>query len=138
MVGLPCRTCKGDRLRVMGGNNERSNTTETGINKNTRNSSGNQSKLAFIADPGDRVESGPGTQNFPSTTILQTDDLDAFDSDCNDAPSASAVLMTKLFAYDSDVLSEVILYDTYQDNNVIDHSVQEMLTSSKIGYIIYT
>nr|GEU62466.1 hypothetical protein [Tanacetum cinerariifolium] len=34
------------------------------------------------------------------------DDIDAFDSDCDEAPSASIVLMAKLFAYDFDVLSE--------------------------------
>nr|GEW52971.1 hypothetical protein [Tanacetum cinerariifolium] len=36
----------------------------------------------------------------------KTDDLDAFDSDYDEAPSASAVLMAKLSAYDSDVLFE--------------------------------
>ncbi|GKA19412.1 hypothetical protein Tco_0699327 [Tanacetum coccineum] len=60
-----------------------------------------------------------------------TDDLDAFDSDCDEAPSASAVLIDKLSAYDSDVLSEVPNYDTYQDNNVIDQSVQEMQYSEQ-------
>ncbi|GJZ78180.1 integrase, catalytic region, zinc finger, CCHC-type containing protein [Tanacetum coccineum] len=38
------------------------------------------------------------------------DDLDAFDSDCDEAPSASAFLMAKLFAYDLDVLSEQIIF----------------------------
>nr|GEV43543.1 hypothetical protein [Tanacetum cinerariifolium] len=38
--------------------------------------------------------------------IFQTDDLDAFDSKCDEAPSASIVLITKLSAYDLDVLSE--------------------------------
>ncbi|GKD64241.1 hypothetical protein Tco_1306349 [Tanacetum coccineum] len=36
------------------------------------------------------------------------------------------ILMAKLSAYDSDVLSEVPIYDHYQDNNVIDQSVHEM------------
>nr|GEZ91976.1 reverse transcriptase domain-containing protein [Tanacetum cinerariifolium] len=36
----------------------------------------------------------------------QTDDLDAFVSDCDEAPSSSAVLMAKVLAYDPDVLSE--------------------------------
>ncbi|GJV73648.1 hypothetical protein Tco_1493643 [Tanacetum coccineum] len=62
---------------------------------------------------------------------VRTDDLDAFDSDCDEAPSASAVLMAKLSAYDSDVLSKVPNYDTYQDNNVIDQSVQEMQYSEQ-------
>ncbi|GJT64427.1 hypothetical protein Tco_1015907 [Tanacetum coccineum] len=34
--------------------------------------------------------------------------------------------MAKLSAYDSDVLSEVPNLDTYQTNNVIDQSMQEM------------
>nr|GFB22920.1 hypothetical protein [Tanacetum cinerariifolium] len=36
----------------------------------------------------------------------QTDDLDAYDSDCNDISSAKAILMANLSSYDSDVLSE--------------------------------
>ncbi|GKB11785.1 hypothetical protein Tco_0845708 [Tanacetum coccineum] len=52
----------------------------------------------FLADTGERVDS---------------------------APTTSAVFMANLSTYDSDVLSEVQNYDTYQDNNVIDQSVQE-------------
>ncbi|GJR79366.1 hypothetical protein Tco_0150151 [Tanacetum coccineum] len=36
------------------------------------------------------------------------------------SPSASAILMAKLSAYDSNVLSEVPTLNTYQNNNVID------------------
>nr|GEV42091.1 putative reverse transcriptase domain-containing protein [Tanacetum cinerariifolium] len=36
----------------------------------------------------------------------QTDDLDAYDSDCDDIPSAKAVLMENLSSYGSNVLSE--------------------------------
>ncbi|GJT89594.1 hypothetical protein Tco_1078439 [Tanacetum coccineum] len=79
-----------------------------------------EEQLAFLADLGDRVDSGPDTQTLPNTAIFQTDDLDAFDSDCDEAPSASAVLMAKLFAYDSDVLFEVPNYNIYQDKNVMD------------------
>ncbi|GJR09178.1 hypothetical protein Tco_0791830 [Tanacetum coccineum] len=62
---------------------------------------------------------------------IKTNDLDAFNSDCDEAPSASAILMAKLSAYDSDVLSKVPNYNTYQDNNVIDQSVQEMQYSQQ-------
>ncbi|GKG24843.1 hypothetical protein Tco_0395471, partial [Tanacetum coccineum] len=82
--------------------------------------------MAFLADNGDTVTTGQASQELTTTTIFQTDDLDAFDSDCDEAPSASAVLMAKLSAYDSDVLSEVPNLDTYQTNNVIDQSMQEM------------
>ncbi|GJY78615.1 hypothetical protein Tco_0484416 [Tanacetum coccineum] len=85
-----------------------------------------EEQLAFLADTWDIVDSGPDTQTLPTTAIFQTDDLDAFDSDCDEAPLASAVLMAKLSAYDSDVLSEVPNYNTYQDINVIDQRVQEM------------
>ncbi|GJY50832.1 reverse transcriptase domain-containing protein [Tanacetum coccineum] len=55
---------------------------------------------------------------------------DAFDSDCDEAPSASAVLIAKLSAYDSDVLSEVPNLNTYQ-TNVFDQGVQEMQYSEQ-------
>ncbi|GJZ98690.1 hypothetical protein Tco_0671143 [Tanacetum coccineum] len=45
--------------------------------------------------------------------------------------SSSVVLMAKHSAYDSDVLYEVPTHDTYQDNNVIDQSVQEMQYSEQ-------
>ncbi|GJT24261.1 hypothetical protein Tco_0894198 [Tanacetum coccineum] len=76
--------------------------------------------LAFLADTGDRADASPDSQTLPTTAIFQTNDRDAFDLECDEAPSASAVLMAKLSVYDSDVLYEVPNYKTYQDNNVID------------------
>ncbi|GKA32564.1 hypothetical protein Tco_0718931 [Tanacetum coccineum] len=81
--------------------------------------------LAFLADIGDKVDLGTDARILTNPTIFRTNDLDAFDSYCDEAPTASAVFMANLFAYDSDVLSEVQNYDTYQDNNMIDQSVQE-------------
>nr|GEV68436.1 hypothetical protein [Tanacetum cinerariifolium] len=49
---------------------------------------------------------GNATWKLTIPTIFQNDDLDAFDSDYDEAPSASVVLMAKLSAFDSDVLSE--------------------------------
>ncbi|GJZ53373.1 hypothetical protein Tco_0608258 [Tanacetum coccineum] len=43
----------------------------------------------------------PGNENTPAT---QMDDLDAFDSNCDDAPSTKAILMANLSSYDSDAL----------------------------------
>ncbi|GJS30577.1 hypothetical protein Tco_0491197 [Tanacetum coccineum] len=37
----------------------------------------------------------------------RTDDLDAFDSDCDEAPEAQAILMAHLSCYDSDVISKM-------------------------------
>ncbi|GJX64370.1 retrovirus-related pol polyprotein from transposon TNT 1-94 [Tanacetum coccineum] len=66
---------------------------------------------------------------------IGTDDLDAFDSDCDEAPSTSAVLLTKLSAYDSNVLFEVPIQYTYQDKSVLDHSVQEMYYSKQPAFV---
>ncbi|GJZ78637.1 hypothetical protein Tco_0643474, partial [Tanacetum coccineum] len=49
------------------------------------------------------------SQEIPTPAAFQTDDLDAFDFDCDDVPSAKAVLMDNLSSYDSDVLLEVIV-----------------------------
>ncbi|GJU17999.1 hypothetical protein Tco_1145965 [Tanacetum coccineum] len=62
---------------------------------------------------------------------FQTDDLDAFDSDCDEASSASVVLMTKLSSYDSEVLSVVPIHDNYLDNHLIDQNVQQMQYSEQ-------
>ncbi|GKF53233.1 hypothetical protein Tco_0160143, partial [Tanacetum coccineum] len=76
--------------------------------------------MAFLADNGDIVTIGQQSQEIPPPAAFQTHDLDAFDFDCDEAPSASVVLMAKLYVYDSDVLSEVPTHDTYLDNNVND------------------
>ncbi|GKD90177.1 hypothetical protein Tco_1365684, partial [Tanacetum coccineum] len=52
-------------------------------------------------------------------------DLDAFDSDCDDAPSAKAVLMANLSSDDSDLLSGVPFHDTNIENDMSYRSVQE-------------
>ncbi|GJU09408.1 hypothetical protein Tco_1131804 [Tanacetum coccineum] len=57
-----------------------------------------EEQLSFLADPIDRVDSGLYTQTLSTTAIFYTDDLDAFDSNCDEAPSASVVLMDQLFA----------------------------------------
>ncbi|GKD28977.1 hypothetical protein Tco_1239755 [Tanacetum coccineum] len=55
---------------------------------------------------------------------FQADDLDAFDYDCDEAPSSSDVLMAKLSLYDSKVLLEVPTHDTYLDNHMIDQKTE--------------
>nr|GEY21977.1 hypothetical protein [Tanacetum cinerariifolium] len=45
--------------------------------------------MASIADNGDTFTSSQQSQEIPTPVIFQIDDLDAFDSKCNEAPSAS-------------------------------------------------
>nr|GEY06542.1 hypothetical protein [Tanacetum cinerariifolium] len=56
---------------------------------------------------------------------VDTDDLDAYDLDCDDISSAKAVLMANLSSCDSDVLSEVPYSDTYP-NDMVNQDGQEM------------
>ncbi|GJZ31851.1 hypothetical protein Tco_0576898 [Tanacetum coccineum] len=51
-------------------------------------------------------------KEIPTPAAFQTDDLDAFDSNYDDVPSAKAILMANLSSYDSDVLSKVLFHDT--------------------------
>ncbi|GKG06684.1 hypothetical protein Tco_0329653 [Tanacetum coccineum] len=56
---------------------------------------------------------------------IDTEDLDAYDSDCDDLSSAKAVLMANISSCDLEVLSEVPYSDSYP-NNMINQDVQEM------------
>ncbi|GJU43139.1 retrovirus-related pol polyprotein from transposon TNT 1-94 [Tanacetum coccineum] len=54
-----------------------------------------------------------------------TEDLDAYDSDCDDVSNVKAVLMAYLSSYSSDVLSEVPYSDSYH-NDMDNQSVHAM------------
>nr|GEU84637.1 hypothetical protein [Tanacetum cinerariifolium] len=53
---------------------------------------------------------------------FQTEDLDAYDSDCDDLTSAKAVLMANLSGCDLEVLSKVPYSDSYS-NDMINQDV---------------
>ncbi|GJU26975.1 retrovirus-related pol polyprotein from transposon TNT 1-94 [Tanacetum coccineum] len=55
----------------------------------------------------------------------KTEDLDAYDSDCDDVSNAKAVLMANLSNYGSDVISEVPYSEPYH-NDMDNQSVQAM------------
>ncbi|GJX18716.1 retrovirus-related pol polyprotein from transposon TNT 1-94 [Tanacetum coccineum] len=58
----------------------------------------NKEELEFLADPG--VAEGPVTQTvITHNAVYQADDLDAYDSDCDDFSTAKAVLMANLSSY---------------------------------------
>nr|GEU63248.1 retrovirus-related Pol polyprotein from transposon TNT 1-94 [Tanacetum cinerariifolium] len=96
-----------------------------------------EEQLAFLADLG--VADVQVTQTtIPQNATFQTDDLDAYDSDCDYISSAKAVLMTNLSSYDLDVLSEVPQHETYQNDDMINQSVQETqyFKQSFIDYVL--
>ncbi|GJT91979.1 hypothetical protein Tco_1080824 [Tanacetum coccineum] len=89
-----------------------------------------EEQLLFLANP--RIEEAPpiAQQIIPQNLAFQTEDLDAYDSDCDDLSSAKAVLMENLSNCDSDVLSEVPYSDSYP-NDMINQDVQEMQYSEQ-------
>ncbi|GKD73921.1 hypothetical protein Tco_1332203, partial [Tanacetum coccineum] len=63
----------------------------------------NEEELEFLADSG--IAKGPVTQSvITHNATYQADDLDAYDSDCDEISTAKAVLMANLSSYRSDVL----------------------------------
>ncbi|GKC08886.1 hypothetical protein Tco_1000496 [Tanacetum coccineum] len=81
-----------------------------------------EEELAFLADPG--ITEGQATQTvITHNAAYQADDLDAYDSDCDELNTAKVSLMANLSHYDSDVLAEVHNSDN-MDNNMINQDVQ--------------
>nr|GEV97605.1 hypothetical protein [Tanacetum cinerariifolium] len=88
-----------------------------------------EEQLAFLADPG--ISEAPvAHQTIPQNLAFQTDDLDAYDSDCDDLSLAKAVLVANLSSCDPEVLSEASYSDSYL-NDMINQDVKEMQYSEQ-------
>ncbi|GKA42384.1 hypothetical protein Tco_0735044 [Tanacetum coccineum] len=84
----------------------------------------NEEELKFLANPGNAK--GPVTQSvITHNAAYQADDLDAYNSDCDDISTTKAVLMANLSNYGSYVLFEVPISDN-TNNDMLNQSVQEM------------
>ncbi|GJS64356.1 hypothetical protein Tco_0678920 [Tanacetum coccineum] len=66
----------------------------------------------------------------------QADDLDAYDSDCDEISTPKAVLMASLSSYESDVLFDVPIFDN-TNNDMLNQSVQEMLYSEPSHFVAH-
>nr|GFD58358.1 hypothetical protein [Tanacetum cinerariifolium] len=65
----------------------------------------NKEESDILTDPG--VAEGPITQTVITHNVaIQADDLDAYDSDCDDFSTTKAVLMANLSSDRSDILFE--------------------------------
>nr|GEU30123.1 integrase, catalytic region, zinc finger, CCHC-type, peptidase aspartic, catalytic [Tanacetum cinerariifolium] len=75
-------------------------------------------QLAFLADPG--IPDGQAAQTtILNTAAFQTEDVDAYDSNCDDVSNAKAVLMANLSNYGSNAISEVSHFEPYHTD--MDH-----------------
>ncbi|GJS32941.1 hypothetical protein Tco_0531323 [Tanacetum coccineum] len=89
----------------------------------------NEEELAFLADPD--IPEGQSTQTvITHNAAYQADDLDAYDSDCDELNSAKVSLMANLSHYGSDALAEVHNHDNI-NNNVVNQAVRVMPSSAQ-------
>ncbi|GKE65302.1 hypothetical protein Tco_1519463, partial [Tanacetum coccineum] len=92
-----------------------------------------EEELAFLADPG--IGEGQATQTVITHNLAyQADDLDAYDSDCDELNTAKVALMVNLSHYGSDALAKVHNPDN-MDNNMINKGVQVMPSSEQSSVV---
>nr|GEV47431.1 hypothetical protein [Tanacetum cinerariifolium] len=88
-----------------------------------------EEELEFLADP--RIAETQSTQYVITNNAAdQADDLDAYDSDCDEINSIKIALMVNLSHYGSDNLVEVNNQDNVT-NNLIDQDMQAISTSKQ-------
>ncbi|GJR32225.1 hypothetical protein Tco_1108457 [Tanacetum coccineum] len=80
-------------------------------------------QLVFLADLG--IPASQAQTVIPHNAAFQTEDLDTYDSDCDDLSNAQAVLMANISNYGSDVISKVPNSETYL-NDMDNQSVHEL------------
>ncbi|GJY32076.1 hypothetical protein Tco_0415571 [Tanacetum coccineum] len=96
-----------------------------------------EEKQDFLADGLEEFNSDCDDLQLNKTSIFKVEHVDAFDSDYDEEPTASAIFMARLSpvgsvnradvspTYDSDILSKVPHYDTYHETDMLNPVVQE-------------
>nr|GEV47017.1 hypothetical protein [Tanacetum cinerariifolium] len=88
-----------------------------------------EEELEFLADPG-TAESSSNQNVVTTNAAYQADDLDAYDSDCDELNSIKITLMANLSHYGSDNLAEVNNQDN-KTNHLIHQEMQVPSTSEQ-------
>ncbi|GJS81516.1 hypothetical protein Tco_0748057 [Tanacetum coccineum] len=75
-------------------------------------------------------------QGLLNAIIIKREDLDAYDSDCDDVSTAHAILMANLSNYGSYVISEVPHYEPYHNDmdNQSVHAMQDFEQTSVVDF----
>ncbi|GJS27657.1 reverse transcriptase domain-containing protein [Tanacetum coccineum] len=96
-------------------------------------SGSNSGKQRTVTYPG--IAEGQATQTvITHNDAYQGNDLDAYDSDCDELNTAKVALMENLSHYGSDALAEVHNHDNV-DNNMINQVVQAMPSSEQSNVV---
>nr|GFA23718.1 hypothetical protein [Tanacetum cinerariifolium] len=89
-----------------------------------------EEELEFLADPG-IAETSSTQYAVTNNATYQADDLDAYDSDCDELNSAKIALMVNLSHYGSDNLAEkndaIVIHDSEETLMLADESRSKML-----------
>nr|GEV50153.1 retrovirus-related Pol polyprotein from transposon TNT 1-94 [Tanacetum cinerariifolium] len=88
-----------------------------------------EEELEFLADPG-TAESLSNQNVITNNAAYQADDLDAYDSDCDELNSAKIALMANLSHYGSDNLAETLKH-TLSDHLKEKESLEQKITLLK-------
>nr|GFB47881.1 hypothetical protein [Tanacetum cinerariifolium] len=95
---------------------------------------GREEELEFLADLG--IQESSSTQMvITNNAAYQVDDLDAYDSDCDEINSAKIALMANLSHYGSDNLAEFVSQGSSSSNLSISYPINE--TSSTVNHNAY-
>ncbi|GKE67911.1 hypothetical protein Tco_1522072, partial [Tanacetum coccineum] len=104
----------------------RQNSFATSTSRTRRRSHGKTVPKAKEEKRYPGIAEGPVTQSvIIHNAAYQADDLDMYDSDCDEISTAKAVLMANLSSYGLDVFSEVP-YSNNTNNDMLNQSVQKM------------
>ncbi|GKE32450.1 integrase, catalytic region, zinc finger, CCHC-type containing protein [Tanacetum coccineum] len=94
-----------------------------------------EEQLTFLVDPG--ILADQAQTIIPHNATFQTEDLDTYDSCCDDLSTAQAILMANISNYGSDVISEATVQDTslqaQQDSMIL--SVIEQMSKQMINHV---
>ncbi|GKF27870.1 hypothetical protein Tco_0094212 [Tanacetum coccineum] len=93
----------------------------------------NEEELAFLVDPD--IPEGQATQTIIThNAAYQADDLDAYDSDCDELNTAKVSLMANLSHYGSEQSNQVVqAMPSSEQLNVVNHSEIEITSDSNIS-----
>ncbi|GJW40969.1 integrase, catalytic region, zinc finger, CCHC-type containing protein [Tanacetum coccineum] len=94
-----------------------------------------EEQLAFLVDL--RIPAGQAQTIIPHNAAFQTEDLDTYDSDCDDLLTAQAILMANISNYGSDIILEATIQDTnlqaQQDSMIL--AVIEQMSEQMINHV---
>ncbi|GJV61803.1 hypothetical protein Tco_1467903 [Tanacetum coccineum] len=93
-----------------------------------------EEKIAFLTDPG--IPSDQAQTIIPHNAAFQIEDLDTYDSDCDDLLTVQMVLMANISNYGSDIISEVPNFETYLNDmdNQSGHALQDFEQTPVIDF----